>query len=88
MTLAGAIMQLHELRLAEDMPIYYKTVIAEVIDTLRMDAQEIKHGRWQVNEMFGYNDMTCLSCGWLFEYYGGLEEEWNYCPHCGALMER
>ena len=48
---------------------------------------EVRHGRWQVNEMFGYKDMTCLSCGWLFEYYNGLEEEWNYCPHCGAKMD-
>lgn len=51
-----------------------------------VDAVPVRYGRWQVNEMFGHKDMTCLSCGWLFEYYDGLEEEWNYCPHCGALQ--
>ena len=51
------------------------------------EAEPIRRGRWQVNEMFGHKDMTCLSCGWLFEYYNGLEEEWNYCPNCGAKMD-
>ena len=86
MTLNGAIKQLHELRCVEDIPIYYKPAIAEVINVLLMNVQEVRHGRWQVNEVNGYKDMTCLSCGWLFEYYDGLEEEWNYCPHCGAKM--
>ena len=31
--------------------------------------------------------MECNRCGWITEYYGGLEEEWNYCPRCGAKME-
>ena len=48
------------------------------------DVEPVRHGRWQVNEMFDYKDMTCLSCGWLFECH---EEEWNYCPHCGAKMD-
>lgn len=51
------------------------------------DVETVRHGRWQVNDLFGYKDMTCTSCGWLYEYYGGLEEEWNYCPHCGARMD-
>lgn len=51
-----------------------------------VDAEPVRYGRWQVNETNGHKDMTCLSCGWLFEYYDGLEEEWNYCPHCGALQ--
>ena len=58
-----------------------------IADAPTVDAEPVRHGRWQVNEMFGYKDMTCLSCGWLFEYYGGLEEEWNYCPRCGAKMD-
>ena len=40
MTLNGAIKQLHELRSAEDMPIYYKPAIAEVINVLLMDGRE------------------------------------------------
>lgn len=51
-----------------------------------IEAEPVKHGKWQVNEAFKYKDMTCTACGWLFEYYNGLEEDWNYCPHCGAKM--
>lgn len=46
MTLLGAIKQLQELRNAEDMPIYYKPIIAEIINTLINDAQEKRHGHW------------------------------------------
>ena len=31
--------------------------------------------------------MECSACGWITEFYGGLEEEWNYCPRCGAKMD-
>ena len=62
--------------------------LQSIIDKMpTVDAEPVRYGRWQVNEVDGYKDMTCLSCGWLFEYYDGLEEEWNYCPHCGAKMD-
>ena len=85
MTFMGAIKQLHELRSAEDMPFYYKPAIAEVINVLLMDTQEVRHGRWVIER--GETVMHCNSCGCAYEYYGGLEEEWNYCPHCGTRMD-
>ena len=85
MTLMGAIKQLHELRSAEDIPFYYKNAIAEVINVLLMDTQEVKHGHWVIER--DETVVHCNSCGWAYEYYGGLEEEWNYCPHCGAKMD-
>ena len=52
-----------------------------------IDAEPVRHGKWEVHEAFGYMDMTCSVCGWLYEYDLGLEEEWNFCPHCGAKMD-
>lgn len=52
-----------------------------------IDAEPTRHGKWTITECFDVKDMTCSSCGWLYEYYAGMEEEWNYCPHCGARME-
>jgi Zn finger protein HypA/HybF involved in hydrogenase expression len=45
----------------------------------------VRHGHWVVerDEMV----MHCASCAWVFEYYGGLEEVYNFCPHCGAKMD-
>lgn len=44
----------------------------------------VKHGRWVIDPN---STMRCGVCGWVFEYYAGLEEEWNNCPHCGARMD-
>lgn len=80
MTLNGAIKQLRDLRSAEDMPIYYKPAIAEVINVLLMDTQEIRHGHWiDVN---GDGSLwRCSVCG---------ETQCcdsNYCGDCGAKMD-
>lgn len=56
-----------------------------VIDTPKVDAAPVRHGRWVVER--GETVMHCDLCGWAYEYYGGLEEEWSYCPHCGAKMD-
>ena len=47
-----------------------------------------KTGKWLVAKGACEPDyMECNKCKWITEYYGGLEEEWDYCPHCGARME-
>lgn len=81
MTLNGAIKQLHELRSAEDMPIYYKPIIAEVINVLLMDTQEVKHAQWiNCADIYSDGDFECSECH---------KREWSdtdYCPNCGADM--
>ena len=52
---------------------------------LELNSEPVRHGHWIITP---YGHMTCSSCEWLFEYYGGLEEEWNICPHCGAKMDK
>lgn len=87
MTLNGAIKQLHELRSAEDMPIYYKPAIAEVINVLLMDVCEVKRGRWEWNNSDElYYSCSCCS----HKAYGNTleitEGAYHYCPNCGADM--
>ena len=86
MTLNGAIKQLHELRSAEDIPIYYKPAIAEVINVLLMDAQEVRHGHWKVVKSSTHpygNDVACSVCGFKM----GSSFGYGFCPHCGAKMD-
>jgi len=91
MTLMGAIKQLHELRSAEDMPIYYKPAIAEVINVLLMDAQEVRHGHWVKNE--DRSGWHCSCCGkddlYAYPYTENNERKLQdfYCPNCGAKMD-
>lgn len=78
MTLYGAIKQLHELRAAEGMPIYYKPAIAEVINVLLTETEEVRHGKW-INEGSACH---CSACG-----RSGQSLGWNFCPWCGARMD-
>lgn len=94
MTYLGAIKQLQELKNAEDMPIYYKPAIAEVINVLLTDAQEVRHGRWihgrEVSRDYigdacvaiHYEKWWCSECDYPVD---GIPL-WNYCPSCGARM--
>lgn len=61
-----------------------KSDFDSIID-LQPTVDPIKHGRWVIEP--DATIMHCDVCGWVFEYYGGLEEEWNNCPHCGAQMD-
>lgn len=49
------------------------------------DVQEVRHGRMVIEP--DATVMHCNVCGWAYQYYAGMEEEWNYCPHCGAKMD-
>ena len=82
MTFNGAIRQLRELQNAEDMPIYYKPAITEVINVLEMDAQEVIHGHWIRNDNGTYSCSKCQS--WIpnEQYYYA-----RYCLFCGAKMD-
>lgn len=86
MTLQGAIQELYSMRSDENFTFYYKPVIDKVIETLEMDAQEVRRGRWET-EITTNRDGTksaryaCSVCGVM------ALDEWHYCPNCGARME-
>lgn len=51
--------------------------------------EERKTGKWIINKGACEPDyMECSRCKWITEYYGGLEEEWDFCPHCGCEMRQ
>ncbi|MBR2825812.1 MAG: hypothetical protein IKE51_06075 [Solobacterium sp.] len=54
-----------------------------------VDAKPIRHGQWLYDRLCSTNGGTygvqrCSNCGYYYKDFG---DEWNYCPHCGALME-
>ena len=87
MTLMGAIKQLHELRSAEDIPFYYKPVIAEVINVLLMDTQEVRHGHWIKDDTGAEYCSNCHEYPYDDGEYHITNWHSNYCPHCGARMD-
>lgn len=86
MTLGGAIKQLQQLQNAEDMPFYYKPAIAEVINVLLMDTQEIRHGHWINHFDDLFPEDSSVECSVCHEYEGIMAND-NYCPNCGARMD-
>ena len=62
-------------------------------DYKRLLGQEPKTGHWIGAEYDAYADGTpvydtyeCSECGW--EMYGGENSLTNYCPSCGAEMDK
>lgn len=96
MTLQGAIAELRGLIKADDVPICYKGGISKVIETIQMDAVEVRHGKW-IDTSSG-DHWKCSRCncraGFWFNEENSCEwsmdmSEWlsDYCPNCGARMK-
>lgn len=64
-----------------------KQTISDINNMPTIETEPTKYGKWQIYEVFDVKDMTCSYCGWLYEYHAGMEEEWNFCPHCGSRMD-
>ena len=58
-----------------------------------IEAEPVKHGRWEWNEdefYMGLTTMTCSLCReeWCFEDVFDVESlNYRYCPSCGAKMD-
>lgn len=46
-------------------------------------------GRWiEYPEAFSEDVVICSACDHVFNIFNNCVEEFKYCPHCGAWMER
>jgi DNA-directed RNA polymerase subunit RPC12/RpoP len=54
---------------------------------LRM--REIKHGKWvSTGNALGYTEYHCSACDNYLFLVSWKDELYNYCPHCGARMDK
>ena len=52
------------------------------------DVQEVRHGKWiYVDGVLDWADYKCSECGYI-EKFGDYTCFYNYCPHCGAKMDK
>ena len=62
---------------------------AEIREMPAADVAEVVHGRW----IDGAEDFTCgnhnaeCSICRCYVSWGGCDEDFNYCPNCGAKMD-
>lgn len=66
-----------------------KPLLDAVADTPAADVAEVVHGRW----IDGAEDFTCgnhnaeCSICRCYVSWDGCDEDFNYCPNCGARMD-
>ena len=61
-------------------------VILAIVDAQpTADVVEVRHGRWETAPCNGVYDMRCSACGFApgIRFYSS-----DYCPNCGARMDK
>ena len=58
----------------------------EIQDMPAVDVAPVRHGRWTPADQTGDCCYTCSECG--FERDAYLLDVGNYCPNCGARMDK
>ena len=52
-----------------------------------VDAVEVVHGRWEQAKYHGF--LRCSECKDVYIYDAWVADgKWNYCPNCGAKMDK
>lgn len=58
------------------------------------DGQEIVHGRWvgfpeclKYPNAYADDHIVCSACEECFSVLDNCTERFDYCPHCGAIMD-
>lgn len=62
--------------------------IQQVVD--EQPTVDVRHGYWIFEEFpDGYYHWECSECEkWFQEDSMSIDEEWGYCPNCGAKMDK
>ena len=69
-------------------PASVTSLAAAISQTPAADVVEVRHGRWNVVEALSNDIQTageCNICGENISWFGKLP---NYCPNCGARMDK
>ena len=64
----------------------YPVVRQNILDMPAADVAPVRHGRWIPLPHTGDCCYTCSKCGFLRDAY--LIDTDNYCPNCGAKMDK
>ena len=55
----------------------------------RADVQEVRHGKWiYTSRSPEWADCKCSECGYTDSFANVMECFYNYCPECGAKMDK
>lgn len=63
--------------------VFRDKIIKELCDIFAIDAEPVRHGRWE--EPYPNDIWDCYECSCCSEKH---DRTWNYCPNCGAKMDK
>lgn len=53
------------------------------------NVQEVRHSKWEYEDSdIGWTDYSCNSCGNIITTVAEPNELYEYCPYCGAKMDK
>lgn len=83
-----AIVMLEDMEGRRDEDGYIRIYKCDVIDNLRSlpAVEERREGRWKQTKAYS-EIIFCSECGEPFKQSNSADT-WNYCPNCGARMEK
>lgn len=75
---------------------FFKFVDDNIKDTLEeaikdqpmVELAEVKHGKWTDAYISGVHHYRCTNCGEYIEAIWTANFDYNFCPNCGAKMDR
>lgn len=67
----------------------YKDLIDAINEAPTIEAEPVKHGKWEFGRENGASGYWCSNCksGFAGENAEWIAKEHNYCPKCGARMD-
>lgn len=66
----------------------FEDCVSELMAIPAAEVAEVRHGKWNINEFFSDDVQTageCSICGEGISWFRNLP---NYCPNCGARMDK
>ena len=68
---------------------YVQGWLAECFEEIEAELAEVKHGKWiYVDGDLDWADCKCSECGYTDLFEDCTESFYNFCPECGAKMDK
>lgn len=67
---------------------YVQKWLEECFEKVEADVAEVRHGEWIDKGQEDDSYENCYECSACHNWIFMVDEEYNYCPNCGAKMDK
>jgi hypothetical protein len=73
----------------DEVPETKRELIRMIMEQPTVDAVPVRHGKWcEGTECYSDDFIVCSVCGEAFNVMDNDTYRFDYCPHCGARMDK